>query len=136
MTQPRTIALLRSLLVLAALAVAHSAGAQTTGSISGRVTGSMRTATLQVAVYTATAQVRDATFVAVVDVDRTTSQYTVSGLPPGTYFVRTVVTWNSPVLDEWYPGLFFAANGVRPPGVTVLPRPPPTAITFLLTHSS
>src|SRR5258708_6439451 len=136
MTQPRTIALLRSLLVLAALAVALSAGAQTTGSISGRVTGSMRTATLQVAVYPATAQVRDATFVAVADVDRTTSQYTVSGLAPGTYFVRTVVTWNSPVLDEWYPNMFVAANGVRPQGVTVVAGATTTAIDFVLTDLS
>jgi putative Ig domain-containing protein/carboxypeptidase family protein len=126
----------RSLLVLAALAVAQAAAAQTTGSISGRVTGSLRAPALQVAVFTATTQLRDATFAGAANVDFSTNQYSVSGLAPGTYFVRTVVNGNSPVLDMWYPGLFVAANGVRPQGVTVTAGATTTGIDFVLTDVS
>ena len=73
-------------LVVLTLAVARAAPAQT-GSISGTVTGPPSTT---VNVYTATAQLADATFVATTDVDFSTHEYhAVPGLTPGTYFVRT-----------------------------------------------
>ena len=123
----------RPVLVVFALAVARTAGAQT-GSISGQVTGPVATT---VAVYTATAQLADATFVATADTDFSTHQYVVSGLAPGTYFVRTAAPNDrSFFVDQWYPAIAVAANGVRPQGVTVAAGGTTSGINFALTDVS
>ncbi|MEP6593726.1 MAG: hypothetical protein ABJC51_08530, partial [Acidobacteriota bacterium] len=120
-------------LVVLALAVARAAAAQT-GSISGTVTGPPSTT---VNVYTATAQLDDATFVATTDVDFSTHRYTLSGLAPGTYFVRTAApTINSPFVDQWYPAIPVASSGARPQGVEVTAGATTSGIDFALTQVS
>ena len=120
-------------LVVLALAVARAAAAQT-GSISGTVSGPPSTT---VHAYTATAQLADATSVVTTDVDFSTHQYTLSGLAPGTYFVRTTApTINSPFVDQWYPAIPVASSGARPQRVTVTAGATTSGIDFALTQVS
>ena len=61
----------------------------------------------------------------------------VSGLAPGTDSVRTAAPNDrSFFVDQWYPAIAVAANGVRPQGVTVAAGGTTSGINFALTDVS
>ena len=100
----------------AMLLLATAAEAQTTGAISGAVNIPIPVA---VEAYTATADAADAEFVAEVVTD-SNHQYTIAGLAPGSYYVRTrIADPTNPFLDVWYNSAFVAIPGARPNGVVV-----------------
>lgn len=98
---------------------AAAVSAQATATISGTVTTN-GPAAIEVLVYTASAQLPPSQFwVGQGGVDVSTKQYRVSGLAPGTYFVRTRGHVFSRWADEWHGGGLVASPGARPRGVTV-----------------
>ena len=132
---------MRVSLMAAALALtcAVNAAAQSTGSISGWVTfGNPEPfvsagGTKRVAVYTATAKPADAQLVRLVEIGSgNLNDYTISGLVPGTYYVRTVGDAFSIYADQWYPSMFVAVPGVRPQAVVVTAGATTTGINFVL----
>ena len=97
---------------------AASALAQTTGTISGTVTTN-GPAAIEVLVYTATAQLSSAVWVAQGSVNVSSKQYSITGIAPGTYFVRTNGHVFSRWADEWHGGGLVASPGASPRRVTV-----------------
>lgn len=90
------------LCVVSLICAPSSASAQTTGSIAGSVSGDATFPPVRVAVYRALTSQEDAIFVGSGEVDPATRQYTVSGLEPGRYYVRTHAPDQSPLIDEWF----------------------------------